>query len=344
MAGILFLSAVAVSLCALLGIALFSGGIRNSGSRPEYTKVKEWELPAGEIRSLKVEVSFSSVYLCEGKGDTIVIREYANFTPRDGQLSQVMQKGTELRIRGMKKQVFTFLFWGARDAYMEIYLPKELAGRLELLDVGTTSGDVIADTPLQVDGNVSVSTTSGDILLDGLTGNGDFSSTSGDISLDGLTGNGDFSTTSGGITINRLTGDSDMSTTSGDIFLEETEGNMVFDTTSGDISIRDGKGGFRGSTTSGDIWLGQWEGSFSASTTSGSVELKLPKEGSFTLDFDTVSGDCDTFFDDQLNFGKSGRQVSGQYGGGADIIEVSTTSGDLWIGSCEGQDSHFNEK
>lgn len=333
MAGILLLCGMTIFLCVLLGIGL-SIGIGEDASG-DYALVQEWELPAGELRSLKADLSFSSVFLREGTDDTILIREYANFKLSQGQCSNVSQKGTELQIKGIKKNFWVFSFFNFRDVYMEIYLPADLYDELEAIDVGTTSGDITANIPLSLLGGISMSTTSGDIILDQVESDAAISTTSGDILLEGLAGYGSLSTTSGDISIKKLTGSCDMSTTSGDILLGQAGGDMELTTTSGDITIKKGQGSFLANTTSGDILLDLWEGDFSASTTSGDVDLKLPRDGSFTIDFDTVSGGCDTFFNDQLNFDNKGKQVWGKYGNGDHIIEVSTTSGDLWIG--EGQ-------
>ena len=141
------------------------------------------------------------------------------------------------------------------------------------------------------------------------------------------------STTSGEIFLKRQNGDVEASSTSGDIRIGALQGNFEMDSSSGEVQIADGTGQGRADTISGDvqIYLAQLTGDLNISTTSGEVSLRLPETASLTLDFDSTSGECSTFFDDQLSYNKKGNKADGQYGGGAQKVRVSTTSGDLRI-------------
>ena len=62
------------------------------------------------------------------------------------------------------------------------------------------------------------------------------------------------------------------------------------------------------------------------------VVMQIPDNASFALDFDSTSGECNTFFDDMLTFNKKGNHAEGIYGNSSDSeITVSTVSGDLRI-------------
>lgn len=84
---------------------------------------------------------------------------------------------------------------------------------------------------------------------------------------------------------------------------------------------------------SGDIriFLDELQGGLDISTTSGDVSLQLPKTASLSLHFSSTSGECVTFFDEELSFNKKGNKAEGQHGGGEHSIDVSTVSGDLSI-------------
>ena len=99
------------------------------------------------------------------------------------------------------------------------------------------------------------------------------------------------------------------------------------------MRIANGTGQGRAETISGyvQIFLAELAGDLNISTTSGEVYLRVPETVSLPLDFDSTSGDCSTFFDDQLSFNKKGNKVDGQYRGGERQVQVSTTSGDLRI-------------
>lgn len=384
---ILLLAIVAFSLCALLAISLASGGRTFPGNPQNYALILEKEIDASEIQSLKISMSSQDVCFYQGEGDTIRVLEYANYTPKNSQLPLVEQRGSELLIRGERIHFFSLFSFRSRDAYLEVYLPKASFETLDSLWTETASGNITADFPLTprerfyaastsgdimldaVSGSISVSTTSGNLNLDSVSGNTEITSTSGDIRVKQITGDITASTTSGNLNLGSITGDTSVSSTSGDITLGQVEGDLSLSSTSGCIRLEAGHGSLQADTTSGDITLKRLDGDFqidtssgeisilegtgygqaeaisgdihisltplsgdlSVSTTSGEVILGFPENSSFTLDFDSTSGECSTFFDNDLSFNKSGSQVKGQYGDGTYQVTVSTTSGDLRV-------------
>ena len=366
---ILMLSIAALGLCALMGLFLFHGSAVFSGSQQDYALVLEKEIDAQRIRSLQITMSFEDICFIQGSGDTIQIREYANYTPKSSQLPRVEDTGSELLIKGARVHFFSLVSLRSRIAYLEVSLPHRLFESLDSLQAQTASGDITAAFLLQPRERLSASTTSGDIILDTIAGNTHVSSTSGGIWVNQVAGDITASTTSGEIIIDSINGNTDISSTSGDITLGEVEGNLELSSTSGEIRLRAGHGSLLADTTSGDIILDRLDGDFridttsgevsiidgngygqadtvsgdvylaltallgdlSISTTSGEVVLNLPETSSFTLDYDSNSGDCSTFFDDVLSFNQKGSQAKGTYGSGDHYLAVSTVSGDLWI-------------
>ncbi len=440
-ATIVFLGAAGICMCALLILALSGTGFGRgsngkegeygadagvSGLRKEdYALVLEKEFAPEDIRSLKIDygMTFNDVYFYRGETESVLIREYMNFTPGEKQISGAEVNEGCLLVKGARRRNFGFFFTGTKDAYTEIYLPADMAGQMEEVYVKTVSGEIVSDSPLAVQntfqisstsgdicfpevraaeirmsstsGNIrvemlqavktSVSTTSGDIgvgraesemgissvsggvVLDWVRGDTVVSTTSGDIGLGETEGALNLSSTSGNFTLERADGGIDVSTTSGDISLGEVEGDMDISSTSGIVRLRKGSGRFEGETSSGDIRLEELEGAFSLSTssgdvllasgkgwgttetisgdveivlqglegdvtistTSGNVDMVLTEAASFTLDFDSASGGCSTFFDEMLSFNKKGNHAEGQYGSGENAVRVSTTSGDL---------------
>lgn len=356
-----------------------------------YSLVLEKEIPAEDIRSLKINYGMNSndVIFYQGDGEDILVREYMNFTPEKGQISTVEQNGTELEVRGARRNFFSFFSIGSRDAYTEIYLPDDLAGNLENVNVKTVSGSVLSQIALAQTGTFHVTTTSGDIFFPGVrakktessstsgdirlayvvTDKAELSTTSGDIMLDQASGEAVISSTSGEVRMQALVGRVQVTTTSGDISLGQVKGDMNISTTSGDVRLQKGQGDLDASSTSGDIRADSLDGAFSLdttsgtlsiaegsgfgkagsvsgdirifladlqggldiSTTSGDVSIQLPKTASLSLHFGSTSGECRTFFDEELSFNKKGNKADGQYGGGEHSIDVSTVSGDLSI-------------
>lgn len=384
------LSGIALVLTAALMICLCGGSIRigsfcispdilknngswNSGGTvyPECSLVQEKEIPAEGIQSLNINYSMNSndVIFREGTKDTIMIREYMNFSPKANQLSTISEKNGELTVTGKNRNNFLFFSSSTRLGYTEIFLPPDLAVSLK---VKTVSGDIFSDIAFPQCERFNVSSTSGDIYFPSVaakelqaastsgdvriqeasgsqiqlsTTSGDLrmesaeadqiqvSTTSGEISCDKLSGEVSMSSTSGGIRILDQTGNTKISTVSGDIMLEAVSGDFSLNTTSGEISVNEGSGCGKANSISGDvrILLAKLTGSLDIGTTSGEVNLALPENASFYLDFVSTSGECSTFFDDELSFNKRGTQAKGRHGDGSNRLKVSTVSADLRI-------------
>jgi len=197
-------------------------------------------------------------------------------------------------------------------------------------DISVTSGDVTLD---QSKGKLTLSSTSGNILLDQQMGDAGISTVSGDISLGKVSGHMNLSTASGEIRLQDGEGFLETDSVSGDARIENLEGNFSMSTTSGNISLNKGCGHGKAETVSGDVrlFLDLLDGDLCVSSTSGNVSLKLPKDSAFTLDYDSTSGRCRTFFDEMVTYSKKTNRASGSYGDGTHDVTVSTISGDLNI-------------
>lgn len=122
---------------------------------------------------------------------------------------------------------------------------------------------------------------------------------------------------------------------------------LIFDSVSGDletdfitadsaeVNTVSGKidldGSFRqvtGSSTSGeiDLALRKCPDKIELTTVSGDVDLELPRNAGFTLDYSTVSGDLESDF--PLTTERNGGHI---YGDGSGSITIDTTSGDLKV-------------
>ncbi len=200
----IILITILCGLIAFLGMAL-AWGVRSEsgfyrGFGQSYKLAKEWEIPAAEVESLYVNYNMNSndVYLFEGTGDSIVIREYTNFEGKEEWLSTVEQEGSTLAIRGQRRRSGFFLFGISReDAYVEIYLPSGLLTEMEIV------------------------TTSGEISVENGKGYGEAEASSGDVS----------------VSLRSLEGDLDIDTTSGEVRIylpEDASFAFVFSSASGE--------------------------------------------------------------------------------------------------------------
>lgn len=184
-ATIVFLAGTGVCLCALLVLALSRGGLwfgmggnGNAGAEGTYREgsglggyalVLEKEVAPEGISSLKVDYGMNSndVYFYQGEGESVVVREYMNFTPNEKQISGVEEKDGGLLIKGARRSSFGFFFVHTKDAYTEIYLPAGFIEQLENVNIKTVSGEILSDIPFAAKKAFSFSSTSGDIWAEG---------------------------------------------------------------------------------------------------------------------------------------------------------------------------------
>ncbi len=325
---IVILSLIILGLCVLLGYGL-SGRYpldrRTAGD--SWRLVLEQELPSEEIRSIEIDYSKNSndIRIYESDSDSILIREYVNYELRENEKTVISVSGGRLRVKGASRNSFFgfFVFSVGRWGYTEVYLPKAYSGELTLC---TASGDITAETALSQEklsmttasGNVSVeeagaetikvTTASGDVRLDRISGNlqcdtasGNVSmeeagaetievtTASGDVRLGRVSGNLKCGTASGYVKVEEVSAETiEVTTASGDVRIDRASGNLQCGTASGNITVKAGAGERDLSTASGDISVEGMNGRFSVNTLSG--EVRISGE-SGQGDIETASGD-----------------------------------------------------
>lgn len=187
----------------------------------------------------------------------------------------------------------------------------ELSGNLSgEIHAGTTSGCIRIETDTAAK-KAACSTTSGTVNLCGTFDEVTCSSASGGFLAEGAADSVDVDAISGTVTLSGGFRDIHADTTSGNVFLElrDVAPEIDIGTTSADVLIR---------SEIAPVEL-------NIDTTSGSVELAIPGGSSFTLDYDTTSGELKS----DLPLTMKGNELySGD--GGAEY-EISTTSGSLTI-------------
>jgi anti-sigma factor RsiW len=162
-----------------------------------------------------------------------------------------------------------------------------------------------------------VSTTSGDVNVQGVHGDGKVRTTSGDVAMEGPR-------------------DIDVQTTSGDVRVTDQRGAVArVRTSSGDATIVSraaGEVNVELDATSGDLdWTGSLGGRLAAHTSSGDVKLHLAPPSGFELELQSASG--------ELHDGLGMERLNGRkwrFGNGAGRAVVRTASGDLSVDRAEG--------
>lgn len=279
--------------------------------------VLEQEVPLDGIDSISISYHMNSndVYLYEGEGNTLTIKEYNEADLDANELSTVTVKGSSLEIKGKKRNYrnfsLGFFAFGYGGGYTEIWLPASYKGELALatasgdidsamditlekdfkaassgnisipninarnISLECSSGDVQVET-VSTDGNISIATSSGNIDVQQLTGKVRIGSSSGDINAGQLTGETDINSSSGCVRSESISGNAQISTTSGDITVGRIDGTATIGASSGYVKVYGGTGERTVRTTSGDILLEGVDSVWSAETSSGNVWVKAP--------------------------------------------------------------------
>jgi len=157
-------------------------------------------------------------------------------------------------------------------------------------------------------------------------------SSSGDIDVDGLTGEGRYRTTSGDVTLRAIGGRLTVEAVSGDVRAHGSgDLEMTARTVSGDLSLRaDAVGSLAATTTSGDVRLSgrlAGPGPYEIQTVSG--DTLLEPVGPVRVELQTVTGDLRSSVAGRSDGGPGRRATVIGHGGAT--LRVRTMSGDVRV-------------
>ena len=205
-------------------------------------------------------------------------------------------------------------------------------------DLGSTQGtriDVEFLVPRAFD--VTVSSASGDLWLEDLSGSQTVNTMSGDINIGNLgsvpNNQHSASTKSGDVIAASLIGDVRLNTLSGDVSVNGFSGSLHVSTKSGDIRVIDGRGSVHLQAVSGDIEARLLEPGSSPlrlTSVSGDIRLVVPSDASLAIDAKSLSGDARVELDLEDAVRREHR-ISGLANGGALVVEISSVSGDVTV-------------
>ncbi len=151
------------------------------------------------------------------------------------------------------------------------------------------NSDVFLEVPAGLD--VSVTTRSGDIMINADLGAGKLTSGSGDVSV-GTAVTLSAKSGSGDIAIGQVAEAAELSTGSGDISIREAAGPVSAKSGSGDLQLKRLRAGsVNASTGSGDISVPSTTGSVDLRSASGSIVVGVAEGMPAWLDLNTVTGD-----------------------------------------------------
>ncbi len=190
--------------------------------------------------------------------------------------------------------------------------------------------------PSGYDQNLSASTVSGVINMNGFNLNNlELSNVSGAINFDKSAANDTKMTSvSGALTANNIKSDRfGITTVSGKISLGDISSDAIsVKSVSGAIDIFGEINSITAKTTSGKVTasIGHLNGDIDITTISGAVELSIPEDSEYRLNFSTVTGGFDPGSGLVIEQIKN-NDVTAVKGNGTNTVKVSTTSGKLTI-------------
>lgn len=258
----------------------------------------------GVLHTIDVEVS----------GD-IEITENPDFRETDvviggdvDKLSIVSQNGV-LTIRNSNSTVNDFMRRrGWQNPTVELSLPQHNWTSIRAVSV---NGDVSLGLLAEAE-RVELSSVSGDV-------EGHISDVK-HLKLTSVSGDVDFDTNAE---------NANCSSVSGDVHLRGDYGDLKASSVSGDVNIAGSTGSISCSTASGDILLetSLLPGAMNMNTKSGDIDVTMPDEGPFTVEFRSMSGEFTSEFFEGIMAGKHGRFKYGQ--GDGPVYRMQSFSGNL---------------
>lgn len=272
------------------------------------------EIPLSETDSLEVLYTSKNLKIYPGEGENIVIKEYLQ-SGREKAFAEVTRDGRKAVVTGGRDQVITIFGFFTGMERIEVYVPKE---GLKELRIQTGSGNITAESGFTLDTDtLQVKAGSGNVKWkDTRAKDYEVQTSSGNIGLKDMEGNGTVGAGSGNIRAEEIKGCLTAGTGSGNITIEEFSGWGSMEAGSGNIKVE-------ALEVTGDV---------KASARSGNVHIDLPGGLSFETRLQTGSGSIRSSFKESLSYNEKGNRAEGKIGDEpVCVIEAETTSGNINI-------------
>ena len=335
------------------------------GAGPETLRERsERVIDAQGIRSVRVENARGLVRVTGGAGGTIRLTAIKIARAPDRERSAEFARETEVvtdldrgdlvvRVRYPQRESMHVSLWqvfsGCELPKVEVRLGLEVPDGVRLT-LTSTSGDLETEG---ISGSQELQTTSGDVTVRDARGRVDASSTSGDLEAQEIAA-GRLQTVSGDVKVQGSHGALEATSTSGDISIGGSEDSLSLATVSGEIHAGPARRGLVARTTSGAIVARSAAGLVRIETSSGDVSVAL-ENPLHRADITTGSGDIDARLGPSVGCAIEMRTsngtldlatpvevrsvtrhlVTGVVNGGTAPVALRTSSGDIRVRSGE---------
>ncbi len=284
---------------------------------------------------LDVETGSGSITVRAGNSDTLEIR--GTIRASDGWLSS--DRGVEDRVRYLESHppieqsgnTIRIGHINDHDLTRNISISYELVvPATTRLRAQTGSGSQTIDG---ISGPVEANSGSGSLQVSNVGAEVNARTGSGGIELRAVRGNSRASTGSGSIRAIGIAGGMNASTGSGSVKLEQTAaGDVEVETGSGGVELSGVKGSARVTTGSGSITAeGEPSGCWRLHTGSGSVRVRVPNQAGYEVEAHTSSGRIESNLPITVQGTISPRELHGKVRGGGAVLDLSTSSGNVYI-------------
>lgn len=179
---------------------------------------------------------------------------------------------------------------------------------------------------------------SGSQSIRGIRGPLEASAGSGSLTIEAVDERVEAKTGSGTIDVGSIRGGLEASAGSGRVELEEVTGDIEVETGSGSVRIRGARGSLDVHTGSGSIRArGEMDGEWHLRASSGDITVGLPGNSAFDFHCRTSSGSIHADQPVTIQGTMRRNELRGMVGGGGDLLQVRTSSGDIRIESSGGR-------
>jgi hypothetical protein len=147
------------------------------------------------------------------------------------------------------------------------------------------------------------------------------------------------STASGNVSAEGVSGRMELNSASGDVTLQGVSGEIHASSASGNVRVKEAAGTVSASTASGNVEVEltrlEGAGDLRFSSASGDVRVRLPSSVDADVEMSTASGSIDTNFPVEVKDERygSGKRARGRLGSGSRLLKISSASGDLSLKS-----------
>lgn len=181
--------------------------------------------------------------------------------------------------------------------------------------------------------HAKVSTSGGDVEIDGLEGRIRSETSGGDLRLTSLTGDVYGITSGGDVIVRRVKGSLEAHTSGGDVEVDSIVGSVKVGTSGGDLFLIDVNGKIYGETSGGNIEariIGENQG-VHLETSGGNITVHLPAAFAGDLEAVTSGGSVECDLPVMVTGKVRTNELRGKINGGGYPIHLSTSGGNIYV-------------